>query len=144
MNELADAFAAADALKGRCDALVEEMKVSKTLTKRAALIYRCETRGCALLYVYNASGVLFAYQPSYKLSREVNERESVAEARAKHTRDGDRHWKDDTIPLDLAGGTLSLECDHCRAKVHVETIATEVAAATRLPATIKLPHNSVC
>lgn len=124
-------------------ALVAAMKATNTLDKRATLIYRCNSRACPLLYVFTADGRRFAHQPRYKLSDDVNKRETVAAARAKHTIDGDRRWKAETFPLAQAGGHLSLECDHCRVKVHVDSIEADITAATRLPTTIRLGHGDM-
>jgi hypothetical protein len=115
----------------------------RQLRKRATVIYQCETCSCAMLYVFTVGGRLFVHQPRRKLSDAVNQRESVADARAKHTADGDRRWLPETFALSQAGGYLSLECDHVRAKRHVDTIAAEVAAATRRPTTITVPNGDM-
>lgn len=116
---------------------------SRGKRRRATLIYQCATRKCPLLYVFSSNGRSFAHQPRYKLSDAVNQRETVAEARDKHTVDGERRWKAETFPLALADGLLSLECDHCRAKVRVETISSDTSVATRQATTIDLRHNEV-
>ncbi|WP_019969342.1 hypothetical protein [Mycobacterium sp. 141] len=96
-----------------------------------------------MLYVFVAEGGPFVHQPAYKLSDAVNQRETVEAARAGHTIDGNRRWKPATFLLTEAAGQLSLECDHCRAKVHVDSIAADIAAATRQPSEIQLSNNTV-
>jgi hypothetical protein len=124
-------------------AALEATSSRSKLTKLATVIYECETRGCAMLYVFNNAGRLYIRQSRHKLSDPVNRQESVPDARAKHTIDGDRHWQGQAFELSQADGYLSLECDHCRAKRHVDTIAADVAAATRQPTTITVPNGDV-
>jgi hypothetical protein len=124
-------------------AALEATSSRSKLSKLATVIYECETRGCAMLYVFNNAGRLYIRQSRRKLSPAVNREESVPAARAKHTVDGDRHWQKEAFALSQAGGYLSLECDHVRAKVHVDTIAADVAAATRQPTTLVVPNGDV-
>lgn len=141
LNEAVGANEAAMAL-ARQD--VDAMKSAKTLKSQAVLIYRCENRKrCALLYVYSINGNRVVHQPRYKLSDEVNQRESVQAARDKHTEDGKGKWKEDSFPLSLARGLLRLQCDHCRAQIDVTTIEADLAAATRKPTTITLKNATV-
>jgi hypothetical protein len=123
--------------------LIAALQKTHTLDKRATVIYRCQTRNCVLMYVFVTRGLHVVHQPRYKLSNEVNQRESADTARARHTLDGDRRWKEETFLLRQADGQLSLQCDHCRAKVQVDSIASDVAAATRQPTEIKLANNAV-
>lgn len=141
-NEVVNASESAQAFARQ---VVDALKSTGSLKSRAILIYRCENRKrqCALLYVYSINGIRIVHQPRYKLSDEVNRRESVQAAREKHTEDGNRRWKEDTFPLSLAKGLLSLECDHCRSRVDVTTIESDLAAATRTPTTITLKNGTV-
>ena len=138
------AMGANDSAKALAKQAVDEMKANGTLKSHAVLIYRCEDkRRCAMLYVYSINGNRVVHQPRYKLSQEINQRESVQAAREKHTEDGERKWKEDSFPLSLAAGLLSLQCDHCRAWIDVETINADIAAATRRQTTITLKNGTV-
>jgi hypothetical protein len=112
------------------------------VAKRAVIVYRCP-RGCVLLAVFRYDGRHFGYKPRVKLSDAVNQANSVAAARAKKTIDGDRRWRAYAFPLSRAGGLLSTDCNHVRAKVDVETVERDLAAATRQREAIPLSHNEV-
>lgn len=130
------------------DAAIAEInavvQTPRKLAKRATLVYECDNdRKCVLLCVLTISGVRVVYQPRYKLSDKVNQRESVQAARDKHTEDGDRRWKAGSFRLAQAAGWLSVQCDHCRAKIDVKSIESDYAAATRMPTVIKLSNGDV-
>lgn len=96
--------------------------------------YRCAGRGCLLLHVWQSpAGPLF-YRPAYKLSRDVNERESSPEGRAANTADGENHWRADAGHLAGARGwpehTMPLQCDHFRANVETAKILADADRAT--------------
>jgi hypothetical protein len=113
------------------------------LSKRATLVYECESPCCAMLYVFRIDGLLIAHQPRYKLSPTVNERESVQAARDRRTFDGNNHWKSETFPVSEAARVYHVQCDHCRAQVRVASIVDDARAATRQPTTIKVRNNEV-
>lgn len=122
---------------------VERLRKTRTLHKRATVIYRCTNRNHHLLYVFRIHGQYVVYQPPYKFSDEINERESVPAARSRLTVDGDRRYQRSTFLLAQAAGHLSVQCDDCQAKIRVDSIAADAAAATRQPTEIRLANNSV-
>ncbi len=110
---------------------------TSALAKRATVVYRC-SRGCVMLCVLTVDGRRFIHQPRYRLSPAINERETVAAARAKHTVDGERRWQAEAFARTLAAGELSIECDHHRAKLDVDQIDSDCRTATRQPTEIRV------
>ncbi|MEP7738110.1 hypothetical protein ABKW28_10695 [Nocardioides sp. 31GB23] len=114
---------------------------------RGALLaeYRCRARGCLLARFWRMREVVGYYQPAYKLSRAKNEAETVPEARAKRTTDGDRHWAEAAHVLDDLRGwgsqaALHMQCDHFREAVKAVDLLAQVDAATPgKPVRVSLP-----
>lgn len=85
------------------------------------LTYRCHAQRCLLLDAAEVPSVgWIIHVKRYKNSPTVNESTSVAEARAKETTDGDRHWRPRTFWAvqstlsrpDIPEASLHLNCDH--------------------------------
>ena len=101
-------------------------KLHQTLSERGWLhrvrlhTYICARRGCKIATVYRAAGLTLCEVRDYKLSPGMNQARSVAEARAKNTLDGDRHWPSrvyDVEELDrFSAGTqlvgVTMNCPH--------------------------------
>jgi len=116
----------------RTELLVTAYGASPRKDRRASLLaeYRCRQR-CALLVVWQAPGPMrLALMPSYKLSAERNEAESVPSARARRTSDGDRHWNGRVLILDELDGcegvALDLNCDHHRTHIAVDALLQDL------------------
>jgi len=96
-----------------------ESEAGRQMVRAALLLeYRCSAQNaCLLLRAWRAPIGICYYIPAYTLSPTRNADTSVAAARAKNTRDGDRHWVARAGLLnDLdewgPGVGLPLQCDH--------------------------------
>jgi hypothetical protein len=103
----------------------------------AVLVARCPARKrkCLLLHAWRTpDGVLF-YQPPYKTAPDVNVATSEPDARARHTTDGDNHWRATAGTLDSLRGwgpeaVLHLRCDHIQTTVAFDDLVAKADAAT--------------
>lgn len=99
---------------------------------KSVLFYeaRCSTKRCLLLHAFQTpSGPAF-YIPRYKLSPEVNARESSADGRRVNTEDGNNRWKEHAGLMQFALN-FSLNCDHYRDTLDVGAVVGEPGRPTR-------------
>lgn len=101
--------------------------------------YRCRTKGCLLLHVWQSPHGRYWYTPPYDLSPQVTQDETVESARAKRTADGYRKWLPRAGSFDELldffdgapeSGGLTLTCDHVRETVTVGRLAADAGGAT--------------
>ena len=92
--------------------------------------YMCK-RGCQLATVFAAGGFVLCAVRDYKLSPGLNAQESVPEARATKTLDGDRHWPSHVYDVnqlarfgEVAG--MHLNCRHRHGNVSAEATLAAV------------------
>ncbi|MCV7512644.1 hypothetical protein M3D71_010480 [Micrococcus luteus] len=62
---------------------------------RAAVVYRCQSKGCVLAEVYQAPGFTLIHQPEYYVSTKLDASTSTPAAREKRT-DGKGTWEAQT------------------------------------------------
>jgi hypothetical protein len=113
------------------------LKGAGLLSKVVLHRYQC-SRGCQIAVVFRAAGRLLCAVRDYKYSPGMNERQSVAAARAKNTLDGNRHWPDhvyDVIQLDRFGthtqpAGITMNCRHHLGTVLTRDIRSAVATAS--------------
>lgn len=130
----------AELLKRRrqSETIIAAYEAMKPKDRRAAAlaIWRCEQKGCTLLYVWRSPmGTLF-YQPRYKSSPGMNAEWSNEAGRARNTFDGDNHWKptagvlDQLRPFGDEAG-MFVQCGHIpRTKLYVPDLFPVIDAAT--------------
>ena len=63
----------------------------KQRRKRAAVVYRCQTKGCVLAEVYQAPSFTLVHQPEHYVSARLDTATSTPAAREKSS-DGDGTW----------------------------------------------------
>lgn len=138
-NEERDNFAAMLGAKlDRSDrAAAESLAYYRLLKERkkltSVLIYeaRCDSRDrCLLLHVFQTPAGPAFYLPRYKLSPEVNARESNADGRRANTEDGNNRWKGQA-GLVRPAFNFSLNCDHYRGELEPDDIEGEPGRPTR-------------
>lgn len=96
--------------------------------------YQC-LRGCQLATVFRAGGATLCAVRDYKYSPGLNLAQSVPEARAKNTIDGDRHWPAHVYDVDEIaewgeGTGMSVNCRHYRGLLEGTRVLNDVASAT--------------
>lgn len=114
---LAALFQASDDAKKAREDLHTALRENGYLSRVTLHRYMCAQRGCQIATVFKAGGTVLCAVRDYRLSRGLNERRSVASARAKNTLDGERHWPShvyDVTELADWGGSVGfdLTCNH--------------------------------
>ena len=107
------------------------LRSKKELNRRRTIAYWCaEEDGCLLLDIVRTQHGLLVYHPSYRMSPGKNERESTAEGRAKHARDGANHWPEQTYFDEAAGREhFTVRCRHMPdTNITRERLAEDIAA----------------
>lgn len=123
--------------RSRAELIIAEYESSSgDVTRGNAVVeYRCARRGCLLLHVWRTPDGLKYYQPGYKLSAALNERDSNAAGRARNTIDGDRRWRSRGGVLDDLQGWgadvgIPLQCDHLNSVAPSDEVLAQAEAAT--------------
>ena len=141
--------------KAVSDALADYQSMTTAVRRQVLLAeYRCRTKGCLLLHVWQTPQGRFWYTPRYKLSPQLTESDTTESARDKRTDDGGR-WlpRADSLDRLLAffanesetetgelvvtsysnEGGLPLNCEHVRSTVDVAALAEAATAAPGQP-----------
>jgi hypothetical protein len=135
---------------------VEDYQAMTPKALRQVLLaeYRCRTKGCLLLHVWQTPHGRYWYLPPYDLSPEVTEAETVETARRKRTDDGYRKWKarggsfDDLLESAREAPNyshgLTVQCDHhVRGEIPAAELAARVNGATPgTPAKVFVPGDT--
>jgi hypothetical protein len=109
-----------------------------TLKRVLLAEYRCATKRCLLMHIWQAPHGRYFYLPPYRLSPDVTQTQTAESARLKRTKDGHRLWQAQAGSLDElveffaytpGVGGLPVNCEHVRDSVPVEQLAAVVAAA---------------
>lgn len=118
MSDVTEVFAKWDERDRQAVELYAALRSNERTRKRAlTIVYRCPVDRCTLAEFYASPAGLLAHQPPYKLSPALNLEESSDSGRAANTRDGDRHWKEQTGFMDSAEWNRVLNCDHIHAYI---------------------------